>query len=196
MVDNFWLECRMTMIFFSADSPSVKDNFRYPSYGTKMRGNFSRGIWFSKIPPKTGGRPYVFSCNFPLLRAWIPKNHHLLMFYSLQPDLMKMRTPNFFLQIDMSLRKVPSIIIGWWKLTKNFSSLTKSLKTFTKTLFFSSSEALLLPNYKQRVWTLENQCQNTFALIKSHWDNKNWPAICFCKALIMLMLPNTHVTCW
>ena len=70
LVDNFWLECRMTLIFSSAYSPTLKHDFRYPHHGLKMSRKFSRAVWISKTPPKTHSCLNFFQSNLPSNRLW------------------------------------------------------------------------------------------------------------------------------
>ena len=70
LVDNFWLECRVTLIFSSAYSPTLKHDFRYPHHGLKMSRKFSRVVWISKTPPKTHSCLNFFQSNLPSNRLW------------------------------------------------------------------------------------------------------------------------------
>ena len=60
----------MTLIFSSAYSPTLKDDFRYPHHGVKISRKFSRAVWISKTPPKTHSCLNFFQSNLPSNRLW------------------------------------------------------------------------------------------------------------------------------
>ena len=149
LVDNFWLECRMTLIFSSAYSPTLKHDCRYPHHGLKMSRKFSRAVWISKTPPKTHSCLNFFQSNLPSNRLWggmkskkVPSAH--VWGYIIALKYPKLTPTVHFCVYVWSQRSFP-IHVWCRQLTRKvFSRPTKTQWKISKTQFLSSSKSLLL----------------------------------------------------
>ena len=126
-------------------------------------------------------------------RVWNTKKCCQLTFRGVGLDWRIQNWPRLFLRVGMITRKSASTHMACLWRTKIFF-VTHKVNTHVP-----PHPLFELPkrNFGEKsTFHAKKGHQNTFGLIKSHWDDTNWPAICFCKALIMLMLLNTHVMCW
>ena len=164
MVHNFWLVCRMTLIFYSAYSPSVKDDFKYPYHGVKMYRKFSRAVWISKIPPKTHSCLNFFKACFPPSGVPNPKNHHWLTFPISHSDLLITWIQNLFVLIDIHPKKVKSTYSECWYSKKNFLiTLKVNSDVAGKSLFLLPKCAFCVKHYcgstNLKKWPLHHVCE-------------------------------------
>ena len=142
----------MTMFFSSAYSPSVKDDFRYPYHGAKMCRKCSRGIWIFKNIHKNRKSPQCFQVQFSTSESMNLKKSPFAYVLAVTNCSTGNKDPKLF-SVDTGKyesKETPKHNC-WMMKAYIFSALTKSLKTSTKTLFFCSSEAILLQNSREEV---------------------------------------------
>ena len=133
-------KCRMSMIFYSTQSPTHLDHFQYLYHGDTTSRKFFRATWISKTPPKTASCSYFWlrnrSQNLPSERVWNQKYGHQLTLFALESDWDVVWPPRLLFWISMILNNIPNILVVMQKALKNLFESSRSQTSDLQTLYF------------------------------------------------------------